>query len=88
MFVSVENAEHNKCVDFFFRPNGTFGFEEFRRDIEDRGQWTPIDYYSGVRYSSSTDALVDAERRVPWLADARIGNPELKARIGSWQERS
>jgi len=26
----------------FSRPDGTHGFEEFRRDAEDRGAWTPV----------------------------------------------
>ena len=25
-----------RCVDIFYRPNGTFGFEEFRRDVYKR----------------------------------------------------
>ena len=28
---SVENAEHDRCVDLFRRPDGSFGFEAFRR---------------------------------------------------------
>ena len=40
VFSSVENLEHDRCVDLFSRPDATFGFEEFRRDVEDRGDWT------------------------------------------------
>jgi len=36
----------DRCVDIFKRPDGTFGFEEFRRDSEDMGSWTPIAYFS------------------------------------------
>ena len=53
VFVSVENSEHDRCVDIFSRADGSYGFEEFRRDIEDGGQWTPVQYYSGVTYVSS-----------------------------------
>jgi hypothetical protein len=42
VFVSIENPEHDRCVDFFSRPEGRYGFEEFRRDVEDGGQWTPV----------------------------------------------
>ena len=35
VYVSVENLEHDRCVDFFSRSDGSFGFEEFRRDIEE-----------------------------------------------------
>jgi hypothetical protein len=44
IFDSIENDEHNRCVDLFERPDGTFGFEEFRRDVEDAGGWTPVQY--------------------------------------------
>jgi hypothetical protein len=81
VFVSVENAEHDRCVDFFSRPDGSYGFEEFRRDVEDAGQWTPVQYYSGVSYASPAGVLDTAERCVPWLADILKQNPELRARI-------
>jgi hypothetical protein len=29
----------------FARPDGSFGFEEFRRDPEDVGAWTPVSYF-------------------------------------------
>jgi hypothetical protein len=69
VFVSVENFEHDRCVDIFSRPDGSYGFEEFRRDIEDGGRWTPVQYYSGASYASSAEALGTAERCVSWLAD-------------------
>src|ERR1700712_3805933 len=82
VFVSVENIEHDRCVDIFSRPDGSYGFEEFRRDIEDGGEWTPVQYYSGVAYVSSADALDTAERCVSWLVDVLALKPELRMRIG------
>jgi len=82
VFVSVENSEHDRCVDIFSRPDGSYGFEEFRRDIEDGGQWTPVHYYSGTVYGSSAQALDTAERCVPWLAGVLAEKPELRRRIG------
>jgi hypothetical protein len=82
VFVSVENAEHDRCVDIFSRPDGSYGFEEFRRDIEDGGRWTPVQYYSGIAYGSSAEALEVAERRVPWLSGILMSKPELRTRIG------
>jgi hypothetical protein len=38
VFISIENFEHNRCVDLFSRPDGSYGFEEFRRDVEDQGR--------------------------------------------------
>jgi hypothetical protein len=70
VFVSIENFEHDRCVDFFSRPDGSFGFEEFRRDPEDRGAWTPVQYHSGAAYSSKEAALAAAKQSVAWLAEA------------------
>lgn len=65
---SIENAEHNRCVDLFARLDASFGFEEFRRDPEDAGAWTPVSYFSSLRYISKDEALNGAARRVAWLA--------------------
>jgi hypothetical protein len=58
----------DRCVDLFSRPDGTFGFEEFRRDPEDMGAWTPVAYYSGRVFTTEDEALADAREVVPWLA--------------------
>jgi len=82
VFVSVENSNHDRCVDIFSRPDGSYGFEELRRDIEDGGQWTPVQYYSGAIYGSSVLALATAERCVPWLSGVLAQQPKLRNRIG------
>jgi hypothetical protein len=81
VLASLENDQHDRCVDIFSRPDGSFGFEEFRRDVEDRGQWTPVQYYSGIVYGSSGEALDAAARTVAWLAGILAQQPELRARI-------
>jgi hypothetical protein len=82
VFVSVENAEHDRCVDIFSRADGSYGFEEFRRDIEDRGHWTPVQHYSDASYVAPADALDAAERSVLWLTGVLARKPELRRRIG------
>jgi hypothetical protein len=69
VLASHETPEANRCVDIFSRPDGTFGFEEFRRDPEDMGAWTPVSFFSGRRYDSEGDAVDAARSAVPWLAD-------------------
>lgn len=78
VFASVENDEHDRCVDVFSRPDGTFGFEEFRRDVEDGGAWTPLGFFSGATYPSSPAAYVAAETAVSWLADILRRKPGLR----------
>lgn len=58
----------DRCVDIFRRPDGTFGFEEFRRDPEDMGAWTPIAYYSGREFASEAETVDAARDAVPWLS--------------------
>ena len=70
VFDSVENDHHDRCVDLFSRPDGSFGFEEFRRDVEDAGAWTPVAYYSAAAYGSKEAALSAAAKAVAWLASA------------------
>ncbi len=65
---SIENPQHDRCVDVFARPDESFGFEEFRRDAEDAGAWTPVSHFSGLRHASKAEALAEATRRVAWLA--------------------
>jgi hypothetical protein len=35
VLVSLENSAGDRCVDIFARDDGTFGFEEYRKDPED-----------------------------------------------------
>lgn len=69
VFSSIENSEHDRCVDFFTRPDGTFGFEEFRRDAEDGGEWTPVRYFSATTFETAEDAKQAAEANVLWFAE-------------------
>ena len=58
----------DRCVDIFKRPDGTFGFEEFRRNAEDLGAWTPIAYYSRREFATEAEAMDAARSAVPWLS--------------------
>jgi hypothetical protein len=55
-------------VDIFVRADGTFGFEECRRDYEDAGLWFPLDKYSRLIFDTEAGALEEAKARVAWLA--------------------
>lgn len=69
VFDSVENRQHDRCVDFFSRPDGSFGFEEFRRDPEDGGLWTPVEYFSATRFDTEGEARSAAAAAVVWFAE-------------------
>ena len=72
VFDSIEDEGHERCVDLFSRPDGSFGFEEFRRDVEDQGGWMPVQHYSGIAYPDREAALSAASRAVRWLAEAVV----------------
>jgi len=60
------------CVDIFARPDGTFGFEEYRRDLEDQGGWFAIGFFSSQVFPTEQEALRKARTGVPWL-DRQLG---------------
>ena len=57
------------CVDIYQRADGTFGFEEFRRDSEDGRGWFPIGHYSQNVYVSIEETKQAALSSVGWLED-------------------
>lgn len=65
---SIENDDGRLCVDIFERADGTFGFEEWRRDAEDGGRWRRIGHFSDRVLADSAEALAAAEGAIPWLA--------------------
>jgi hypothetical protein len=66
---SVENPFGDFCVDIFVRPDGTFGFDEYRRDPEDNGRWQCLHRFGGLVFDSTEAALAHAKSAVPWLAN-------------------
>ena len=70
VFVSHENDAHDRCVDLFRRPDGTHGFEEVRRDVEDARGWFPIGGHAARSFGDEAAALEAALAAVPWLRQA------------------
>lgn len=64
---SFENPERNCCVDIFMRADGTFGYEEWRREPEDPGRWFRARYFSAAVFASAGLAIADACRQVAWF---------------------
>ncbi len=57
------------CVDIFRRPDGSFGFAQYRRDPEDGRGWQPIGGDGTERFSDAVAATEAARAAVPWLDD-------------------
>ena len=58
------------CLDLFQRPDGTFGFDVFRRDPEDGRGWYVIGHFDHFEFDSYEVALEAACFHVRWLPDA------------------
>jgi len=67
---SINDRDAHHCVDIFVRPDGTIGFEEFRRDFEDDRGWFPIGYYSSRTFDNQEEALQVAISSISWLGEA------------------
>ena len=66
---SINGLDDSVCVDVFIRPDGTYGFEEYRRDFEDARGWFPIGHYSANVFPNVKAALDMAVQKIGWLAD-------------------
>ncbi|RTL63773.1 MAG: hypothetical protein EKK41_22815 [Hyphomicrobiales bacterium] len=64
---SFNQDGETRCVDVFMRPDGTYGFEEYRRELEDGRGWFAIGGYAGQQFVSFDAALHAAAAKVPWL---------------------
>ena len=79
VFRSIENGDHDRCVDLFRRSDGTFGFEEYRRDIEDQRGWFAIGFYRDKTFDTEVAALTAALASVSWLGEAMGSETETLA---------
>jgi len=69
---SFTNPPGDHCVDIFLRDDGTYGFEEYRRDPEDMRGWFPLHRYSKQVFATDQVALSQAKATVAWMsADLR-----------------
>lgn len=64
---SINLAGEHVCVDIFIRPDGSFGFDEFRREPEDTRGWFSIGHYGDREFATAEAALFAARKTVQWL---------------------
>ena len=68
---SIENLNGDRCLDVFERDDGTFGFEEFRKEPESKTGWVLVGYYSDGMYKTQCLAFLEAGNRVSWLNEVQ-----------------
>jgi hypothetical protein len=64
---SLETPDGGRCVDIFRRGDSSFGFEAYRRDVEDPRGWFPIGRHGENIYASEAEARAAAKARINWL---------------------
>lgn len=64
---SIEAPGGDQCVDIFVRPDGSWGFEAYRRDVEDGRGWFPTGHFAGREFDTRAEAERAASLAVPWL---------------------
>ena len=67
VLASLETPDGDRCVDIFRRADDTFGFEEYRIDLEDPSGWFPISRHRFTVYQTEAEALAAASAQVSWL---------------------
>lgn len=67
VLTSINSEGAYRCVDVFLRPDGTYGFEEYRRDAEDGRGWFAVGFFDSLVFDSEEDALAEARLQIVWL---------------------
>jgi len=67
VLASFEDTFRSHCVDVFVRADGTFGFEEYRHEVDGSGSWQSLGKYSHLSFASGAQALDAAQLHVGWL---------------------
>jgi len=67
VFSANADGGATRCVDVFLRNDGSYGFDEYRRD--DGQGWTATlpDFYSREKYATAAEARAEARAAIPWF---------------------
>jgi hypothetical protein len=72
VLTSYETHDGSLCVDVFRRDDGTFGFEQFRREVEDFNRWERVSYYGEQRFADVDAAIRAARRTLSWFDELMV----------------
>lgn len=66
---SIETRDGALCVDIFERTDGSYGFEEYRKDPEDPRGWFSVGSFADVRFDTAGASYAAALRSITWLGE-------------------
>jgi hypothetical protein len=58
---SLHNLTLDRSIDVFVRDDGSFGYDEYRRDYENGAGWFSLHYYSHLVFETQALARKHAE---------------------------
>ena len=67
VYRSIEAPGGQICVDIFQRPDGSWGFAEYRRDPEDEQGWYDTWRFGEERFNSRDEAEAQVRSLCPWV---------------------
>ena len=65
---SINNMNESLCVDIFQRKDSSYGFEEYRRDLESNEGWYKIGTFGDSTFNTEEEAYKNACRSIAWLS--------------------
>jgi len=72
VLASLETGDGTQCVDLFLREDGTFGFEQYRREYDGPSRWQSLSKYAHLTFASGQDALQIAKQYLPWVCRTEV----------------
>ena len=64
---SINNFDKSRCIDIFKREDNSFGYEEYRRDLETNEGWYQIGFLEHLIFTNEEEAYTSASENIRWL---------------------
>ena len=64
---SINNFDKSRCIDIFKREDNSFGYEEYRRDLETNEGWYKIGFLEHLIFTNEEEAYTSASENILWL---------------------
>ena len=64
---SINNFDKSRCIDIFKREDNSFGYEEYRRDLETNEGWYKIGFLENLIFINEEEAYTSASQNILWL---------------------
>ncbi len=77
----IADSAGERCIEFFQRPDGTFGFEEYERVSKEKSSikedWKCVGDYDVRVFDSEDNAMTEALDNIPWFQQSIFGRTGL-----------